>query len=57
MGYEKVITYTLEEESGPSLRAVGAQVMGQVHPKEWSVPSRPRESQAIYGMAKVKWEL
>ena len=24
MGYEKIITYTLEEESGASLRAVGA---------------------------------
>ena len=57
MGYEKVITYTLEEESGASLRAVGATVVSQVQPKEWSVPSRPRESQAVYGKAKVKWEL
>ena len=57
MGYEKVITYTLEEESGASLRAVGAQVVGSTRPKEWSVPSRPRESQAVYGKAKVKWEL
>src|SRR6266542_4296406 len=57
MGYEKVITYTLEEESGASLRAVGAQVVGQVQPKEWNVPSRPRESQAGYGKPKLKWEL
>jgi hypothetical protein len=57
MGYEKVITYTLEEESGASLRAVGAQVVGQVQPKEWSVPSRPRESQEVDEKAKVKWEL
>jgi hypothetical protein len=57
LGYEKVITYTLEEESGASLRAVGAEVVGQVEPKEWSVPSRPRESQAVYGKPKVKWEL
>jgi hypothetical protein len=57
MGYEKVITSTLEEESGASLRAVGARVVGQVKPKERSVPSRPRESQAVYGKAKVKWEL
>jgi hypothetical protein len=28
LGYSKVITYTLEEESGASLRAVGAQVVG-----------------------------
>jgi hypothetical protein len=57
LGYSRVITYTLEEESGASLRAVGAQVVGQAQPKEWSVPSRPRESQAVYGKAKVKWEL
>jgi hypothetical protein len=57
LGYSGVITYTLEEESGASLRAVGAQVVGQVEPKEWNVPSRPRGSQAVYGKAKVKWEL
>src|SRR5262245_34792992 len=48
MGYQRVITYTLEEESGVSLRAVGARVVGQVEPQEWSVPSRPRRSQAVY---------
>ena len=57
MGYQKVITYTLAVEPGASLRAVGAQVVGQVQPKEWSVPSRPRESQTVYGKAKVKWKL
>ena len=57
MGYGKVITYTLEEGSGASPRAVGAQVVGQVQPKVWSVPTRPRGSQAVYGKAKVKWEL
>ena len=57
MGYEKVITYTLEEESGASLRAVGAKVVGTLTPKEWSVPSRPRANQEVYGKAKVKWEL
>src|SRR4051794_30234478 len=39
MGYEKVITYTLAEESGASLKAVGARVVGEVRPQEWSVPS------------------
>src|SRR5207302_7908817 len=32
MGYQKVVTYTLEKESGASLRAVGAQVVGEVQP-------------------------
>jgi hypothetical protein len=57
MGYEKVITYMPEEESGASLRSVGAEVVATLKPKEWGVPSRPRESQAVYGKAKVKWEL
>lgn len=57
MGYERVITYTLEEESGASLRAVGARVVGSTRAQEWSVPSRPRKSQEVYGKAKVKWEL
>jgi hypothetical protein len=57
MGYEKVVTYTLAEESGASLRAVGARIAGEVRPQEWSVPSRPRKSQPVYGKAKVKWVL
>jgi len=57
MGYTKVITYTLEEESGGALRAVGAQVVGTVQPQEWNVPSRPRTSQEVYGKPKLKWEL
>jgi hypothetical protein len=57
MGYSRIITYTLAEESGVSLKAVGARIIGDVQPQEWSVPSRPRKSQAVYGKAKVKWEL
>jgi hypothetical protein len=57
IGYGKIITYTLAEESGTSLKAVGARVIGEVRAQEWSVPSRPRKSQAVYGKAKVKWEL
>lgn len=57
MGYEKIITYTLEEESGGSLRAVDAQVVGTVRPRESSRPSRLRKSQEDYEEAKCKWEL
>jgi hypothetical protein len=56
-GYRKIVTYTLEEESGASLRAVGARVVGEVDPQEWSVPSRPRRSQTVYAKKKLKWEL
>jgi len=48
MGYGKVVTYTLAEENGASLKAVGARIVGEVRPQEWSVPSRPRRSQAVY---------
>jgi hypothetical protein len=51
MGYERVITYTLKEESGASLKAVGARVVGEVEPQEWAVPSPPRKSQPVYGKA------
>jgi hypothetical protein len=40
MGYSRVVMHMLEE-SGASMRAVGARVVGQVRPNEWSVPNRP----------------
>lgn len=57
MGYQRIITYTLQEEAGASLKAVGARIVGEVRPKEWSVPSRKRKSQDVYEKAKWKWEL
>jgi hypothetical protein len=56
-GYTRIITYTLEEECGASLRAVGARVVSEVNPQEWSVPSRPPKSQPVYSQKKLKWEL
>jgi len=55
-GYAKVITYSLEKECGSSLKAVGARGTGRVELREWSVPSRPRRGQEVYGEAKVRWE-
>ena len=57
MGYKKVLTYTLTEESGASLRAVGAQKSGIVKPREWSREKRKRETQKVYGKEKVRWIL
>jgi hypothetical protein len=57
MGYRQVITYTIKEESGSSLKAVGARIVGEVQPKGRSVPSRPRKSQDVYDEPKWKWEL
>ncbi|HJT76872.1 MAG TPA: XF1762 family protein [Gemmataceae bacterium] len=55
-GYTRVITYSLEEKSGASLRAVGGRVVGRVEARERSARSRPRKSQAVY-RKKVRWLL
>ena len=57
MGYQKVLTYTLTEESGASLRAVGAQKSGLVKPREWSRKKRKRNSQDVYKKEKIRWIL
>ena len=44
MGYEKIITYILETESGTSLKASGWKKEADgVGGSDWNVPSRPRE--------------
>lgn len=48
MGYERVVTYTLEEESGASLKAVGARIDGYVNPDEWDRKNRRRKTQDVY---------
>ena len=57
MGYEKVVTYTLESEGGASLKAVGAVPTGPLDPGEWDRPGRPRDSQPVYREPKFRWEL
>lgn len=58
MGYRSVITYTLPEESGASLKAAGFVPAGRTRasPAGWSVPSRPRERPARYPEGeKIRW--
>ena len=43
MGYKRVITYTLQSESGASLKASGFIYDGEAGGVSWNVPSRPRE--------------
>lgn len=58
MGYKRVITYTLEEESGASLRAIGAKVDGEVKPTGWDrPPNRKRKEQDVYFRRKKRWKL
>ncbi len=60
MGYKRVITYTLDEESGASLRAVGAEIDGETKPAGpagWSSRGRKRQNQEIYFKKKKRWVL
>lgn len=42
MGYRRVITYTLDSESGSSLRAAGFREDGRTKAEEWQHSSGPR---------------
>jgi hypothetical protein len=42
LGYRRLITYTLPEEGGISLRASGWKLVGKRGGGSWNVPSRPR---------------
>ena len=46
MGYSKIITYILDSESGTSLKASGWYKEADVSGKNWSCPSRPRNTTA-----------
>lgn len=58
IGWQKLITYTLQSESGASLRGAGWKVVAELKatdPKLWQ--SRPgREWQPVVGQAKFRWE-
>ena len=57
MGYQRIITYTLPEESGASLRAVGFHEDGVTRECDgWNVPSRPRVTPERYPKGrKTRW--
>jgi hypothetical protein len=58
MGYRRLITYTLQTETGASLRGAGWKVCAECAPNDparWQ--SRPgREWQPVVGQAKFRWE-
>ena len=56
MGYRKLITYTLPEEGGASLRATGFRCIGEAGGGSWNVPSRPRVDTHPL-QRKLRWEL
>ena len=57
MGYVRVLTYTLADESGASLRGAGFAVTGRTRPsaKGWSRPSRARADDHPI-QQKLRWE-
>ena len=42
LGYKRLITYSLPEESGASLKAAGYRLIGEVAGGSWNRESRPR---------------
>lgn len=42
MGFRKLVTYTLPNEGGASLRAAGWKLIGQRGGGNWNTPARPR---------------
>ncbi len=57
MGYEKVITYTLQTEGGASLRAAGWTVAAvATRVRTWDTPCRPRQHHEHEDTPKVRWE-
>lgn len=58
LGWTKLITYTLQSESGASLRGAGWRVVAQLaagKPGHWQ--NRPgREWQSVVGQANLRWE-
>ncbi len=58
MGYLRVITYTLPEESGASLKAAGFHVDGMTkyNANGWNMPGRPRKAPEKYPAGpKIRW--
>lgn len=57
LGFDRLITYTQDGESGSSLRAAGYRVVAQRPPRKgWNVPSRPRVDTHPISVARTLWE-
>lgn len=55
LGFHRLITYTLLEEDGTSLKAVGWKAVHQTEGGSWSTPSRLRVDKHPLG-PKMRWE-
>lgn len=52
----KLITYTLSNESGATLRGSGWRIIAEVKGGGWDRADRSRKWQSIYGQQKLRWE-
>ncbi len=57
MGGTRLITFTLQSESGSSLRGAGFKLAKSFEGASWSRDARPRETQAVQMLAKHRWEI
>jgi len=55
LGYRRLVTYTLPEEGGASLRAAGWRCIGEAGGGSWSCKSRPRVDTHPL-QVKIRWE-
>lgn len=55
LGYRRLVTYTLMEETGTSLKAAGWRVIGKTKGSNWNCKSRPRVYKYPTG-PKTLWE-
>ena len=49
MGYQRLITYNRDDETGISLQAAGWKVLGRTKDHQWNTPSRPRVASEAAG--------
>lgn len=56
LGYTRMLTYTMPEESGSSLKAVGMRQDGMTEGRPWDRANRPRKAKYPVG-PKIRWVL
>jgi hypothetical protein len=58
LGFQRLITYTQDGESGASLRAAGFRPVAVLRPRPgWTTVSRPRQSHGVDGIRRTRWEI
>jgi hypothetical protein len=55
LGYTRMVTYTMPEESGSSLRAIGMRQDGMTEGRQWNRPKRPRAGASYPVGPKIRW--